>query len=172
MSVQVQESQNIAPACIFDRKNFILKENYKKMDSTIPSAFKRQLVLTSQSADGLSDGELKSHLNEINIRKFFKWITFVSIPGSLYFYKLPPLIVALSLIPACCISQKVYNSLFFNTRTSFSFTLAEKSQKRHYNLIVRANGRELITPETRWNEQIQMAKYLPIKDWLARHEYR
>ena len=162
------------PEHIFDRKNYYTKLAEEKLTRSVPSAKRRQNILLSQNADGLSDSDLRSHVRELRTRKIFWLLTFAAVPISVYFLRFNSRVVGLSLVPGFFFAHKVYNSNFLNTTTNFSQTFADNSRRRHLNLVLHANGKSLVGSEDMWSAfgQNRQGKTLPAKEWVARNEYR
>jgi hypothetical protein len=154
---------------ILNRKQYLQAKYKESINNQKGGVARRQKIFLSEHADTISDEELIRHKRELNRRKYFSFVSFFVIPGALYFYKFNTRVLLLSILPSFLLAKNIYNSSLLDTKCSYSLNLAENSQKRFLEKILRLNNKRfsnindlLTTPEDS----------VPVKDWIARNEYR
>ncbi len=160
---------SVACPRIFDRKKYIQLKSEEKISKRYNGAALRQLVLSSKSADLLSEEDLRNHVKELRRRRFYSLLGFLVIPVSLYYFKYSTHAIVYSLVPSIFLYSKLYHSRLFNRKShSFSVSDARKSNQKYLDAIYKINGFKTA------DSNYKMAKFspLPIRDWLARNEYR
>lgn len=154
---------------ILNRKDFLRAEYRKCLDSKQGGVARRQKLFLSEHADSLSDEELIRHKKELNRRKYLSFVSFFVIPGALYFYKYNTRALILSLVPSFYLAKFISNTSFLNTKCLYSQNLAENSQKRFIEKILRFNNKKISTIDNFFGYS---ENSVPMKDWIARNEYR
>jgi hypothetical protein len=149
---------------IYDRKQHILEQSHKNLDSSLPSALRRQKILCSQYADSLPDSELLSHKRELRMRKLFSFMSIFALPAGLYFMRYSNHAIAYSFIPSIMYSCSVYRCTFWNTQTNYSYGFAEKSENRFLEKILKHNDRRKGTID-------DMFSSVNRKEFLIKNEY-
>ena len=154
---------------IFNRKKFFEKKNIEHLDKTTSAVIKRQNILLSVHADSLSDLELIQHKRDLTKRKFLSYISFFVLPGALYYFKFSQRALIISLVPSLILAKVVYGIANYNSKCSLSNSLAENSNKRFLEKICHFNHKRFSTHTDLFK---QSDNSIPVKDWIARNEYR
>jgi hypothetical protein len=160
------------PPEIFDRKNHSKELQLEALNKSLPSSNKRQMVLRSQNADGLSDQDLISHRRELRLRRVGGLITFLAVPASTFVFGYNPRLLVLSLLPAWYMAKAALNSRVFNTETNFSIKFAQNSKKRYYKHVMNSNRSKVWEPLDCWTMFDANYKPIPVREWINRNEYR
>ena len=154
---------------IYNRKKFFEKKNTEYLDRSVGAVMKRQNILLSVHADTLSDEELIRHKRDLTKRKFLCYISFFVIPGALFYFKYSQRALVISLVPSLILANVVYGIANYNSKCSLSNSLAENSNKRFLEKICHFNHKRFSTHRDLFKESNNS---IPLKDWIARNEYR
>lgn len=152
---------------VLDRLNYAKRQQQELKNIKTPGHVKRQNILL-YNGDSLGDQDLLNHHRENRMRKIFKFISFFILPGVAFAYRLPYQHIALSLIPAYYLSNFVYSSRIFNRKCDYSSTFADNSRIRHLNNALNVNSQKVIQGKEKWIRSNTM----PVKEWIAKHQYR
>jgi hypothetical protein len=154
---------------ILNRKKYAEKMFLNRMENSLGGVARRQNIFLSEHADSLSDQELISHKRELFRRKFLSYVSFFLIPGGLNYYKYSTRAMVLSLLPSFFLAEYIYNARILNSKCSYSVSLAENSQNRFLEKIARFNNKRFSTVSDLF---LPPENSVPLKDWIARNEYR
>ena len=154
---------------IMNRKKYFEQKRNDHIEKTVGAVIKRQNILLTEHADGLSDAELIQHKKDLTKRKLFSYISFFVLPGALFYLKYSPRALFMSLIPSLILAKVVYNRANAYSRCALSNSLADNSHKRFLEKVCRFNHKRLSTHKDLFK---QSSNSIPLKDWIARNEYR
>jgi hypothetical protein len=154
---------------VLNRKEFLQNKYKDCLNNSNGGVARRQKIFLSEHADSLSDEELISHKRELSQRKIFSFVSFFLIPGALVGFKYNVRALVLSVVPSFFLAKNVYNASFLNKKCAYSVNMAENSQNRFLEKILRFNNKRFSSIQDMVSSPPDA---VPVKDWIARNEYR
>jgi hypothetical protein len=153
---------------ILNRKAMFEKFKWTIYDAVNNGVAKRQnFLLSSRYCNKLSNEDLTRHRNQLRSRKILKWVTFLSIPAVLFYFRYSYHALAYSLIPSYIFAKFLAKQKLLYNNNTLSIEEGIKSQKYHYEMVLKANDKKISQPSELWNFEKPR-----IKEWLAREDYR
>jgi hypothetical protein len=145
---------------IFDRLNFT-----RNNDKANGCSVYQEMI--AGNGDELSERQLNVFASELRMRKFAKFVTFISLPAAALYYQRNFVLGVGSLLLSSFLAEKVYKLRIFNRNEEVPRHQVKKYKEQYASKILRANEKVIINPHNK-----DTFKRIYMKEFLELYKYR